>query len=335
MSGRSTHFEAGRWHGIDVMPTAHVEGDIMVLTSFEALVGRARSEARGVRVALAAADDPHSLEGIKDVAQMGIVTPVLTGDRAAIEACLVELDFEVPAEDIYDAGSVDEAAAKAVELVRVGKADFLMKGKMQTAELLRAVVNKEHGLGRGRTMSHMAVNEVPAYHKLLVTTDGGMLLAPTLEQKHDIIANAVEALHALGYEEPKVGVLAAAEKVNPKLVDSTDAAALKGSWQSGALPGCIVEGPISLDLALVPQRSAQKGYESPVAGDVDILVAPNITCGNVLGKTLVEMAGAKMAGLIVGATCPVVLTSRGSSAEEKRNSLCLAALMMSKEATNG
>lgn len=301
-----------------------------MLTSFSELVERARVEVHGARVALAAADDPHSLEGIKDVADMGIVRPVLTGSREAIEACLEQVGLEVPPEDIYEADGVDEAAARAVELVRSGAADFLMKGKMQTSELLHAVVNKEHGLGRGRTMSHMAVNEIPAYHKLLVTTDGGMLLAPSLEQKRDIILNAVEALRALGYDEPKVGVLAAAEKVNPKLVDSTDAAALKAQWEAGEIAGCIVEGPISLDLALVPERSAQKGYESPVAGDVDVLVAPNITCGNVLGKTLVEMAGAKMAGLVVGAACPIVLTSRGSSAEEKRNSLCLAALMAGK-----
>lgn len=302
----------------------------MVLKSFEELIERAKSQAAGIRVALAAADDMHSLEGIKEVAEMGIVKPVLTGDRAAIHACLDELGFSVDDADIYDADGVDAAAAKAVELVREGKADFLMKGKMQTAELLRAVVNKETGLGQGRTMSHMAVNQVPAYKKLLVTTDGGMLLAPTLEQKKDVIVNAVEALHGLGYDEPKVGVLAAAEKVNPKLQDSADAAALKEMWQAGDIEDCIVEGPISLDLALVPERAVQKGYESPCAGDVDVLVAPNITCGNSLGKTLVEMAGAKMAGLIVGAKCPIVLTSRGSSAEEKRNSLCLAALMMSK-----
>lgn len=301
-----------------------------MLTSLSELVERASNEVHGMRVVLAAGDDAHALEGIKDVAELGVVRPLITGDRAAIEACLDEVGFEVAPEDIYDAADVNEAAARAVELVREGKADFIMKGKMQTSELLRAVVNKEHGLGRGRTMSHMAINEVPTYHKLLVTTDGGMLLAPSLEQKRDVILNAVEALHALGYAEPKVGVLAAAEKVNPKSVDSTDAAALKEQWEAGEIPGCILEGPISLDLALVSERSAQKGYESPVAGDVDVLVVPNITCGNVLGKTLVEMAGAKMAGLVVGAACPIVLTSRGSSAEEKRNSLCLAALMTAK-----
>lgn len=302
----------------------------MVLTSFDELVERARAQAKGVRVALAAAEDMHALEGIKDVAEMGVVRPVLVGDAVKIGACLAELGWDVPAEDIHDAADVNEAAEKAVALVRAGEADFLMKGKMQTAELLHAVVNREHGLRSGRTMSHMAVNQVPAYHKLLVTTDGGMMLEPTLDQKHDILLNAVDALRALGYDEPKVGVLAAAEKVNHKLADSTDAAALKQMWEEGSIAGCVVEGPISLDLALVAERAAQKGYESPCAGDVDILVAPNITCGNVLGKTIVELAGGKMAGLIVGAACPIVLTSRGSSAEEKRNSLCLAALMMAE-----
>lgn len=302
----------------------------MVLTSFDELVARARSRARGVRVALAAADDVHALEGIKEVAAMGVVRPVLVGNHEAVRRCLEEASFEVPDEDIYDAADVADAARRAVALVREGEADFLMKGRMQTADLLRAVVSSEDGLRCGRTMSHMAVNQVPAYRKLLVTTDGGMMLEPTLEQKRDILLNAVDALRALGYEQPKVGVLAAAEKVNERLRDSADAAALKQMWAAGELPGCIVEGPISLDLALVPERAAQKGYESPCAGDVDILVAPGITTGNALGKAIVELAGGQMAGLVVGAACPIVLTSRGSSAAEKRNSLCLAALMMAE-----
>ncbi len=176
-------------------------------------------------------------------------------------------------------------------------------------------------------MSHIAINEVPGYHKLLVTTDGGMLLMPTLEQKRDIIINAVSALRAMGYEKPKVGVLAAAEKINPKLPDSVDAAALKEMNERGEITDCIVEGPISLDLAVVPGRGEIKGYKSPCAGDVDILVVPNITAGNIFGKSLTELCGGKMAGLIMGAKCPIIVTSRGSSSEEKYNALCLAAAM--------
>jgi phosphate butyryltransferase len=195
---------------------------------------------------------------------------------------------------------------------------------MDTAEILREVVRRETGLRTAQSMSHIAINEVPSYHKLLVTTDGGMILSPTLEQKKDIIVNAAEALRAIGYSCPKVGVLAAAEKVNPKLQDSTDAAALREMNRNGEITGCVVEGPISLDLAVSPEAVKTKGYESPCAGDVDILIVPNITAGNILGKSMTEFAGGKMAGLIVGAKCPIVVTSRGSSAEEKYNSLILA-----------
>ncbi len=299
----------------------------MIFKSFEELTAHAKAHVKSRRVVVAAAQDEHTLEAVMKVRAEGIVEPVLVGDKAKIEALLAKMSVSVPAEDLYDAPEFKDSAALAVQLVREGRAHFIMKGKLDTSDILRAVVNKETGLGQGRTMSHIAINEIPAYHKLLITTDGGMLLAPTLEQKKDIITNAVEALRALGYEDPKVGVLAAAEKVNPKSVDSTDAAALKEMWQNGELSGCTVEGPISFDLAMVKERAVTKGYESPCAGDCDVLVVPNITAGNILGKSLVEMAGAKMAGLVMGAKCPIVVTSRGSSSEEKYNALCLAAAM--------
>lgn len=299
----------------------------MIFKNFAELTAHAKRSVKARRVVVAAAQDEHTLEAVLKVRAEGIVEPVLVGDKAKIEEILQKLGADVPAGDIYDAPEFADSAALAVQLVREGKAHFIMKGKLDTSDILRAVVNKEHGLGQGRTMSHIAINEIPNYHKLLITTDGGMLLAPTLEQKRDVIVNAVEALRAMGYEEPKVGVLAAAEKVNPKLQDSTDAYALKEMNQAGEITGCCVEGPISFDLAVVRERAVTKGYESPCAGDVDILVVPNITAGNILGKSLVEMAGAKMAGLVVGAKCPIVVTSRGSSSEEKYNALCLAASM--------
>ncbi len=299
----------------------------MIFKTFDELTAHAKASVQARRVVVAAAQDEHTLEAVLKVCGEGIVAPILVGDKAKIEEILRKLNATVPAEDIYDAPEFADSAALAVRLVREGKAHFIMKGKLETSDILRAVVNKETGLGQGRTMSHIAINEIPAYHKLLITTDGGMLLAPSLEQKRDIIVNAVEALRALGYEEPKVGVLAAAEKVNPKSPDSVDAAALKEMNQSGTITGCIVEGPISFDLAIVSERAVAKGYESPCAGDCDVLVVPNITAGNILGKSLVEMAGAKMAGLVMGAKCPIVVTSRGSSAEEKYNALCLAASM--------
>lgn len=302
----------------------------MIYENFDQLIDHAKATIAKQRVVVVAAHDAHTLEAVLRVQAEGVVEPVLVGDGAAIAEILHRLGATVPQEDIYDVPDMDDAAALSVQLIREGKAHFLMKGKLETAQLLRAVVNKDTGLGTGRTMSHMAINQLPRYHKLLVTTDGGMLLSPTLEQKKDVVINAVSALRSMGYEEPKVGVLSATERVNPKLPDSVDAAALKEMNRRGEITGCLVEGPISFDLAMVKERSAEKGYQSPCAGDVDILVVPDITTGNVLGKCLVEMAGGRMAGLVVGAKCPIVVTSRGSSADEKYTALYLAAAMTGK-----
>lgn len=296
----------------------------MVLKTFEDIHARVKAATAVRTVALVRAEDEHSQEAIFQVEKDGLLKAIFIGNREAIKATAEKLGHSIPDDRIYDAEDPAGAAALGVQLIRDGKADFLMKGKLETGELLKAVVNKEKGLSKGGVMSHMAVNQVPAYHKLLVTTDGGMLTYPTVEQKKHIIENAVSALHALGYEDPKVCVLTAIEKVNPKMPETIEAAALKEMNQTGHIVGCTVEGPISTDLALVKERSVVKGYESPCAGEADVLVVPNIHAGNILGKTLVEMAGAKMAGLILGARCPIVLTSRGSSAEEKYNSLILA-----------
>ncbi|MDR2892685.1 MAG: bifunctional enoyl-CoA hydratase/phosphate acetyltransferase [Deltaproteobacteria bacterium] len=283
------------------------------------------------RVVVAAAHDEHTLEAVRDVVKDGLVAPVLVGDKAKITELLSKLALKVNDADIYDEPDVEKAAALAVQLVREGKGDFLMKGILETSQLLKAVVNKETGLGRGRLMSHISYMEVPAYHKMVISTDGGMVLYPTLEQKKDVLLNAVDMLHALGYDKPKVAVLAAVEKVNPKMPETVDGAALKEMCQKGELGNCVVEGPISLDLSLVKERSVVKKYESEVAGEADVLLVPNICTGNVLGKTLTEMAGGKMAGLILGAQVPIVLTSRGSSSEEKYLSLVLAAASSAKK----
>jgi phosphate butyryltransferase len=333
----------------------------MIFHSFDELNSHIRRTLQPRRVAVAGAADRHTLEAVLGLAREGVLLPVLVGDASEILRTVEELYGEgvpralnaglasgTPAApdtagaaartaddlDILDAPSPAEAAALAVKAVREGTADFIMKGHMETSDILRAVVNKEHGLNLGRPMSHIAVNEVPSYHKLLVTTDGGMTLTPTLEQKKAILENAVEALCALGYLKPKVGVLAASETVNEKLQDSMDALALKQMWETGEIDNCVVEGPVALDIALVKERAKAKGYTSPCAGDVDILVVPNITAGNILGKSLVEMAGAKMAGLVIGAKCPIVITSRGSSAEEKYNALMFAAAMSKKGSTD-
>lgn len=276
-------------------------------------------------MAVAAAGDDHTIEAVLNARKEGIVSPILVGDKKLIDAALSEFGATVPEEDIYDIPDIAESAKFAVQLVREGKANLLMKGKLDTSVMLRPVVNKETGIGKGGVMSHFTAFEVPNYHKLLVPVDGGMVTYPTLEQKKSIIENTVGALRAMGYDEVKVGVLACVEKVNPKMPETVEADELKQMNLRGEITGCIVEGPISYDCAVSKEIADFKGFHSPVAGDADVLIAPNIHAGNIMGKMLACTAGAKMAGFIVGAKVPIVLTSRGSSPLEKYNSIAIAA----------
>ena len=297
----------------------------MVYRTFAELVEKLKASPRAVRMAVAAAGDEHTVEAVLNARREGIVSPILVGDKALIDAALEKFGATVPEEDIYDVPDLAESAKFAVQLVREGKANLLMKGKLDTSVMLRPVVNKETGIGKGGVMSHFTAFEVPSYHKLLVPVDGGMVTYPTLEQKKSIIENTVGALRAMGYDEVKVGVLACVEKVNPKMPETVEADELKQMNLRGEITGCIVEGPISYDCAVSKEIADFKGFSSPVAGDVDVLVAPNIHAGNIMGKMLACTAGAKMAGFIVGTHVPIVLTSRGSSPLEKYNSIVIAA----------
>ena len=297
----------------------------MVLKNFEEMIERVKKSIHKRTVALVAAEDINSLKALLEIEKEGIARPVLVGNEQKIRDILKELGATCDYE-IYDEPDSNKAACKAVELVRDGKADFLMKGKIQTADILRAVVNKEKGLGQGKLMSHFVIMEIPTYHKLLAITDGGMVMYPNLEQKKEIIINAVEALSNIGYKNPKVGVLAAVEKVNPKMPETVDAHELKEMNIKGEIKNCIIEGPISYDLSMNKESARIKGYESQVAGDVDLLVVPDIAAGNIMSKSLIYSANARMAGMVIGAKVPIVLTSRGASAEEKFLSLALAAL---------
>lgn len=296
----------------------------MIYRNFDELIAKQKARPNAARMAVAAAGDEHTIEAVLHARAEGIVRPILVGDKTLIDAALEHFGQTLPPEDIYDVPDIAEAAKFAVSLVREGKADLLMKGKLDTSVLLRPVVNKETGLGKGGVMSHFTAFQIPNYHKLLVAVDGGMVPYPTLEQKKAIIDNTVGALRAMGYDEVKVGVLACIEKVNPKMPETVEADLLKQMNRRGEITGCCVEGPISYDCAMSREIADFKGYDSPVAGDADVLVAPNIHAGNIMGKMLTVTAGAKMAGFIVGAKCPIVMTSRGSSPEEKYLSIVLA-----------
>jgi len=299
----------------------------MVLHSFDELIGKVKRFTSPRRVVVAAADSEHALEAVLRARKDSIGKPILTGHKAEILKILSKLGADVPAQDIYDVPDAEEAAQKAVALIREGRGDFLMKGKLETAQMLKPVVNKETGLGMGRLMSNFVIFQTPRYHKLLVVIDGGMVTYPTLEQKKAIIESTVETLKALGYKNPRIGVLAAVEKLNPKMPETVDADALRRMNAEGVIQDCIVEGPISLDLALDPEAVAIKGYKSPVAGDADALIVPNIHTGNALGKSILLFGGGRMANFIVGAKVPIVLTSRASSSEEKYLSLMVAAMV--------
>lgn len=297
----------------------------MVYKNFDELVARVKGYPAMKRMAVAAAGEQHTLEAVLHARSEGVAKPILVGDRAEILRILTVLGESVPDEDIYDAADARSAAETAVRLVREGRADFLMKGYLDTGVILKAVVNKENGLGKGGVMSHFTMFDIPGYHKILVPVDGGMVTYPTLEQKKAIIENTVTTLRAMGYDCPKVGVLTCVEKVNPKMPETIEAAELARMNRDGEIRDCIVEGPISYDCAVDAEIAGLKGYESRIAGDVDVLIAPNIHAGNIMGKMLACTCKAKLAGFIVGAKCPIVLTSRGSSAEEKFLSIVVSA----------
>jgi len=217
-----------------------------------------------------------------------------------------------------------EDATEAALLIKAGKGSALMKGGMATGALLKAVLNKENGIGPSGLMSHIAAFASPRYHKLLFVTDGGMVPAPDLNKKELILKNALVFLRGLGYKEPKVAALAAVETVSDKMPETLDAFELARKAALGYFGSCTLEGPISFDLAISAESAALKGFDSQIAGDADLFLTPDIASGNVLGKSLIYMGGAKMAGCILGAKVPIILTSRGASAEEKMLSMALA-----------
>lgn len=295
----------------------------MAIKNFDELIAKVKGTGKKT-VALVGATDDHALEAV--IHAKDIVNSVLIGDPDAIVAKLKE-HGEDPTH--YEIEPVEEGvhpAVTAANLIHAGRADFIMKGKIMSGDLLHGVLLKEANLRvEGQLMSHIIMAELPGYHKLLCVTDGGMVLYPDLEKKIQIVTNAVNFFHRLGYERPNVAALCVAETVNPKQPETVHGAELKRMSLAGELPNCYVEGPISYDLAMVPEISEVKGFECPCAGDFDILLVPEVVCGNALGKAFVYTCGGRMAGIVLGCKVPIVLTSRGSSTDEKYYSLALGA----------
>ena len=276
---------------------------------------------------VAAAHDEHTLQAVFAARRDGFIRPILVGERKEIFSIARRLGEELEEDQVIEASGEQACAQQAVALIREGKGELLIKGMLQTGTILKAVVSKENGIRRSEVMSHVAILDVPSYHKLLFITDGGMVVAPDLEQKRHILKNAVEFCRFLGYERPKAAALCAVETVTAAMPETQDAARLKEEGDRGEFGPCEVEGPISLDLATDREAARTKHYQSPVAGDADILLVPAIAVGNVLGKALYGLAGGEMAGVVLGAQVPITVNSRGASAQEKYWSILISAAM--------
>ena len=298
----------------------------MAFRNVQELLDYAKNNQTPRTVVIAGAADEHTLIAVMRAHREGIVHPLLVGDKRQINFLLDEIDEQIDDEYIYDSSDDVHIAWQAVQLVREGKAGLMMKGSLNTSVVLRAVFNKEEGLKHDGLITTMALSELPSYHKLLCFSDGGVIPYPTLEQKKKQIQLVTDVCHTMGYDDVKVGVICANEMLNPKLIESAEAAELKQMNQKGDITGCIVEGPISLDISLVPEVAKGKKFESPVAGDADMLLFPNIVSANVFAKSI-EMAGAKTVSFLLGAEVPIALTSRTTTVENKYSTLAVAAAM--------
>ena len=298
----------------------------MVIASFPELKAHLH-ELPPKAAVVAAAHDEHTLQAVFAARRDGLIQPVLVGRREEILSIARALGEELEPGQVVDADSDADCAARSVALIRSGRGDMLIKGMLQTGTLLKAVVSREAGIRAGEVMSHVAILDVPSYHKLLYVTDGGMVVAPDLEQKRHILKNALDFCRFLGYDCPKAAVLCAVETVNPAMPETADAAVLKAEGERGVFGPCVVEGPIALDLATDRAAAEVKGYRSPAAGDADILLAPSIAAGNLLGKSLYGLAGGEKAGVVLGARVPITVNSRGATAEEKYWSILICAAM--------
>ena len=295
-----------------------------MIKNFDEILNRLKVSDKPKTMAVVAAHDEHTIEAALNAQKRGIAVPILIGDKKKITRIL-ENEFNKP--EIIDEPDDEKACAIGVRLANKGEAQFVMKGNTDTKVILKALLNDNPIKERENVFTHISAISMPTYHKLLYITDGGMIPYPTLEDKIKILKNASNFLYSLGYEEPKVAVLAAVEKYNPKLREVVEGVKLKEMAKKGEFGKCIVEAPISFDLIYQKEAAVIKKFESPVAGDADVILTPDMCCGNILAKSLSIAGGGIFSGIIYGALYPIVLTSRSMSAEEKFSSIALAALV--------
>jgi len=276
------------------------------------------------KLVLAVAQDSYALEAVSKAALKGFIDPVLVGNKLLIKQLANDVKINVDGYTIIDEPDIQKAVETAVRLVHEGSAEVLMKGGCSTAQLLKGVLNRDWGLRNGDLLSHFALFEIPAYHKLLGITDVAINIAPTLEDKIAIINNAVDFFSRFGVQYPKVAAVAAVEIVNEQMPATLDAAKLTLMNRENIIRNCLIEGPLAFDTAICKESALHKNIVSEVAGDSDLLVMPDIEAGNILYKALAYFANSKVASVILGASAPIVLTSRSDSEEAKLNSILLA-----------
>lgn len=304
----------------------------MVLRNLDQILEMAKGFETKQIVAVAGAAKDAVIDAVLEAVDADLVTPILVGETAKIQEMLVARGRKADEFEIVETYEGQTPADTAVELIKEGRAGFLMKGSVETSELLRPVVKRDNGLRTGRTISHVAFYQLPFHDRLLITTDCGITAYPDVNKKKEIIQNAVEALHLLGYEEPKVAVLCCKETPDQGLPETIEARELQEMAERGEMGKCKVVGPISYDLAMSKDRAKLKKYDCPYCGEFDILVVPNIHAGNILGKCLELLPGAEMCSYVSGARIPIVLTSRAAPAKERLTCMALAGIIAANRA---
>jgi len=290
----------------------------------------AEAQKRGPRmVAIAAANEHEVLRSAQAAESAGLANFTLVGDRDEIRRLAEEHEIDISKMMLIHEPDPKASARRVIELLRMGHADLAMKGKLETGSFLHAALDRENGLRIGRLFSHVAAFEVPGFDRLLFVTDSGVVVAPTMEQKVEIVQNAIAVALRLGISPPRVAILAATEMVNPKIPTTLDAANLAKMADRGQIQGGIVDGPLALDNAISPESAAIKGIKSPVAGCADILVTPDVEAGNLLAKAITYFAHGKMAGVVVGGKTPLIVASRSDPHETKLTSIALGVLLVS------
>ena len=293
---------------------------------YERLIKAAQTQAT-IKVAIAHPCDDVSLEGAVEAARLRLIDPILVGPQERIRACAARAGLDISAMEIVNSEHSDDSAAKAVELVTAGRVEALMKGSLHTDELMAAVVSRQAGIRTARRISHCFIMDVPGHPDALIITDAAVNIAPTLDDKVDIIQNAIDLAHAMGVAEVRVAILSAMETVTAKVPSTVEAAALCKMAERGQITGALLDGPLALDNAISPKAAAIKNITSPVAGRANVLVVPDLEAGNMLAKSLSFLAQADAAGIVLGARVPIILTSRADSLLTRLAS-CAVAVMV-------